>query len=257
MRIKLVLCIGVIFLFSSISALAALDLACGPIQGPEWVTEGDIVTYSTSFIAMGSSVNNLKIRGTVGNKIVFEKTYGVIAADTWTPVSFTWTAELIKEPGMDSIYVRLRLDPDGTAGDPDFENNITEMLIHLVEKPVKKPDLNLNITFSPAKFMTGDSVKFLIRVVNLGYATANPSKLHIKHGESLIADINVFPLKSGASTEITYFWNAICNGVISIIADAMNDNKETNENNNLLLKSMVCGQKRVNFTEGKPNKKLF
>ena len=246
MRIKLVLCIGVIFLFSSISALAALDLACGPIQGPEWVTEGDIVTYSTSFIAMGSSVNNLKIRGTVGNKIVFEKTYGVIAADTWTPVSFTWTAELIKEPGMDSIYVQLRLDPDGTAGDPDFENNITEMLIHVVEKPVKKPDLNLNITYSPAKFMTGDSVKFLIRVVNLGYATANPSKLHIKHGESLIADINVFPLKSGASTEITHFWNAKCDETITIIADAMNQNKESNENNNTWSQKMVCWKRPIN-----------
>ena len=211
------------------------------------VSDGDIVTFELTAMNLGTGDSS-------ACEMEFKK--GTSVLQTWAIPGMThnweekrtykWTTEC-------GAVLNAKIDSKNTNAETNENNNTWSKMVVCG----KYSDLIPVINYSPIFFKSGDSVKFTIKVMNIGEATANPSKLHIMSGGSYVADINVFPLKSGASTEITYFWNAICNGVISIIADAMNDNKETNENNNLLLKSMVCGQKRVNFTEGKPNKKLF
>jgi len=128
-------------------------------------------------------------------------------------------------------------------GEPDYQNNHSKVLEFSVNGC---PDLRPFVDYEPNLFSENEQVKYSITIVNVGTASTNPSNLQIWHGNSMISNINVFPLKPNAKTVITHFWKAKCNEVTKIIVDALNQNKELSEDDNIWSEKMVCWKRPIN-----------
>jgi subtilase family serine protease len=241
MRVKLFLYIVVIFLFSNVFALAALDLnfATAIVQSPDPASAGDVVTFTVSFKTTGGAVTNLKIIGGIDGAQLFERTYASIAADKIRTDSFTWTA------AAGSHTAWFELDPDHVQGDIDYSNNRIEKTITIGSSaPTDKPNLIVSAVYNPTSVTNGANITFTATVTNIGNAPAAPSKLGFSVFGGLEGEYDIPALNPGQKSNIAINWiancNQPCNAYIDIKADSTNLIDETNESDNDWIKQSIC-----------------
>jgi subtilase family serine protease len=245
MNIKTLFSLGIIFLFSSVFASAALDLqfTTAITQSPDPASAGNVVTFAVSFRTTGGAVTNLKIIGGVDGTQLFERTYASILADKVRTDSFTWTATA----GSHTVW--FELDPDHTCGDSNYANNRIEKAVTIGGGPAGKPDLYISsVTNSPTKFSAGDPVTLTIKVANKGTADSPASDLFMKdqNGKVLMTyPINGIP--QGGQFEHSIVWTGACDTVLTIKVDTLKKADESDENNNTWLQTMKCGLKFHDF----------
>jgi subtilase family serine protease len=237
MRFKTFLTIGIIFLFSSVFASAALDLAfVGSItQSPDPASVGNTVTFTVSFRTAGGAVTNLKIIGGVDGAQLFERTYASILADKTRTDSFTWTAIA----GSHTVW--FELDPGHTCGDSNYSNNKVEKAFTVSGGgPACQPNLKLDVTYSPASFIAGDSVTFNLKVSNDGTADSSACEMQFKKGGSPLQSFSIPLVASGGQIIKTYIWTAECDASLNAKVDSNNANTELNEADNEWSQQMTC-----------------
>ena len=238
MRFKVFLIIGVIFILSSVIALAALDLqfTTAISQSPDPASAGGSVTFTVAFKTFGGAVTNLKIIGGDDGADIFERTYAGIAADKVRTDTFTWTATA----GSHTAW--FELDPDHTCGDSDYSNNRVEKALTVGGGPAGQPDLVPVVTYNPATFAAGNTVTFSIRVNNNGTAPSNACQMTVKREGATIQTINLAAIPAGNHLDKSYAWAAECGTPLIVIkADSNNANTESNEDNNIWSHWMACG----------------
>jgi len=239
MRFKVFLIIGVIFILSSVIALAALDLqfTTAISQSPDPASAGNVVTFTVAFKTVGGPVDNLKITGEVDGCGNFERTYAHINADLQRTNSFTWTAT------AGSHTVSFEIDPMHTCGDSNYTNNRVEKAITVGGGgPAGQPDLVPVVTYNPATFAAGNTVTFSIRVNNNGTAPSNACQMTVKREGATIQTINLAAIPAGNHLDKSYAWAAECGTPLIVIkADSNNANTESNEDNNIWSHWMACG----------------
>jgi subtilase family serine protease len=236
MRIRLFIFIGVMLLFSSIFALAALDLrfTTAISQTPDPANAGNTVTFTVSFKTFGDAVTNLKITGDVDGCGNFERTYASIDADKIRTDSFTWTAT------AGSHTVSFELDPDHTAGDSDYSNNRIVKVIVVSGGPTGQANLKPTVSYSPANFNAGDSVTFTINVQNIGSAPSPISMMGVYVDNAKVATYDTGILPAGGSQSYTYQWTVICGKKIRFEVDIKGSVTESNEGDNYWEKTFIC-----------------
>jgi len=238
MNIKTLFSIGIIFLFSSMFASAALDLQFSTAisQSPDPASAGNVVTFTVSFRTTGGAVTNLKIIGGVDGTQLFERTYASILADKGRTDTFTWPATA----GSHTVW--FELDPGHTSGDSNYANNRIEKAVTVGGGPAGKPDLYISsVTNSPTKFSAGDPVTLTIKVANKGTADSPASDLFMKdqNGKVLMTyPINGIP--QGGQFEHSIVWTGACDTVLTIKVDTLKKADESDENNNTWLQTMKC-----------------
>jgi subtilase family serine protease len=237
MRYKTYLSIGVIFLFCSVLALAALDLkfTTAISQAVDPASEGNVVTFTVSFRTVGGAVDNLKIIGGVDGVQLFERTYASILADKTRTDSFTWTATA----GNHTVW--FELDPGHTCGDSNYGNNRVEKAITVSGGgPVGQPNLKLGVTYSTASFIAGDSVTFNLKVGNDGTADSSACEMQFKKGGIVLQSYSIPSIASGGQINKTYIWTAECDAALNAMIDSNNANAESNEGDNEWSQQMTC-----------------
>jgi len=238
MNIKILFSLGIIFLFSSVFASAALDLqfTTAISQSPDPASAGNVVTFTVSFRTTGGAVTNLKIIGGVDGAQLFDRMYASIAADKVRTDSFTWPATA----GSHTVW--FELDPGHTCGDSNYGNNRVEKAVTVGGGPAGKPDLYISsVTNSPTKFSAGDPVTLTIKVANKGTADSPASDLFMKdqNGKVLMTyPINGIP--QGGQFEHSIVWTGACDTVLTIKVDTLKKADESDENNNTWLQTMKC-----------------
>jgi hypothetical protein len=237
MKIKTFLCIGAMFLLSSIVALAALDLAftTAITMSPSPANAGDLVQFTVSFKTNGGAVTNLKIIGGIDGTQLFERTYASILADKTKTDLFTWTAT----GGAHTAW--FELDPDHTCGDSNYTNNRKEKAITIGGGPAGQPNLKPTVTYTPTNFNAGDAVAFTIRVNNNGTAASVASVMKVKKAGAAIQTFNVAAINAGDHIDKAYNWTAECDAALSVEVDTGNSNAESNEGDNIWSHTMACG----------------
>jgi subtilase family serine protease len=239
MRVKL-LSLAVIFLFSSVFASAALDLAFTTVisQSPDPVAAGVEATFTVSFRTNGGAVTNLKIIGGVDGTQLFERTYASILADKTKTDYFTWTATA----GNHTVW--FELDPNHTCGDSNYANNRIEKAITVSGgEPTGKPDLRVSyIDVSPKIFKSGSPITLSILVSNTGDVASSPCKLAISKGAGNLAFavLDVPAIEAHKHTYITHQWHVDCDVNLRVTVDPTDIIDESNEVNNYATKKMTC-----------------
>jgi len=245
MNIKTLFSIGIIFLFSSMFASAALDLqfTTAISQSPDPASAGGSVTFTVAFKTFGGAVTNMKITGGVDGTQLFERTYASILADKGRTDSFTWTATA----GSHTVW--FELDPGHTCGDSNYGNNRIEKSITVVSSiPVGQPDLSLRVSYSPRYFATGNPVTFLLRVDNKGTAPSAACNAAITLYDNVLLHLyNVPAIAVGGHWEDTYSWPAGCSAIIAVWVDigfVKIVNNDSNPANNFWHRKMECNAGR-------------
>lgn len=237
MKIRTFITIGIIFLFSSVFASAALDLKFTTTisQSPDPVSAGTNTTFIVSFRTSGGAVTNFKIIGGVDGTQIFTRTYASIGADITRTDSFKWAATA----GNHTVW--FVLDPNKTQGDSNYQNNRIEKVISVSGGPVGQPNLKLNVTYSTAAFIAGDPVTFNLKVNNDGTADSAACEMQFKNGASVLQSFSVPLIASGGQINKTYVWTAVCNATLSAKVDSNNANTESNEADNEWTQQLTCG----------------
>jgi subtilase family serine protease len=239
MSIKTVFSLGIIFLFSSVFAMAALDLSfVGTItQTPDPATQGNTITFSVSFRTNGGAVTNMKITGGIYGTQLFERTYGSIGADMTRTDSFTWTGVTGDQ------LVWFELDPGHTCGDSDYTNNKIQKHFFVASTSGKYPDLSVNAVYDAVKIKEDDKITFHIYVSNTGETWSDPCKLWLVHTGANVAyaAFDVPQVPNGSIWNTNYEWTVDCGAPLMLYVDALQKIAETNEDNNTWKKTMNCG----------------
>jgi subtilase family serine protease len=243
MNIKTLFSLGIIFLFSSVFASAALDLqfTTAISQSPNPASVGNPVTFTVSFRTTNGAVANLKIIGGVDGAQLFERSYASILADKVRTDSFTWTATA----GNHTVW--FELDPTHSCGDSNYANNRIEKVITVGGAPGNKPDLYISsVTNSPTKFSAGDPVTLTIKVANKGTADSPASDLFMKDQNGKVLMTYPIPgIPQGGQFEHSIVWTGLCDTVLTIKVDTLKKADESDENNNSWSQKMVCGSKGI------------
>jgi subtilase family serine protease len=241
MRFRTFLSIGIIFLLSSVLALAALDLkfTTAISQSPDPANEGNVVTFTVSFKTFGDSVTNLKITGGVDGAQIFERMYASIAADKLRTDSFTWTATA----GNHTVW--FELDPNHTAGDSNYSNNRIENAFVIQQTtPVGKPNLTVSASYTPTSVVNGANIVFSATVSNSGNADSAPCKLGFYVFGGLEKEFDIPALTPGQNKVVAHNWiadcNPPCNAYVHFIADSTKIIAESDENDNIWIKQSIC-----------------
>jgi subtilase family serine protease len=245
MNIKTLFSLGIIFLFSSMFASAALDLqfTTAISQTPDPASAGNIVTFTVSFRTTGGAVTNFKIIGGVDSTQLFERTYASIGADMMRTDTFNWPATA----GNHTVW--FVLDPDHTCGDSNYANNRIEKAVTVAGgAPAGQPDLTLTAFFFPSKPKANEDVNFDIIIYNSGNAGSKMCELQILQDGSVITTKTVPAIVPAGGKipnlnhcHIKYPWKAVCGALIEIKVDSNNVNAESNEGNNSWSNKMKCG----------------
>jgi hypothetical protein len=197
---------------------------------------GDTVTFSVQMKAQSGAAVNARIIGGIDGTTIYDHTFGNIPAGETRDLSFTWPATA----GPHTAW--FHMDPDELTGDPYPENNYIEITFTVAGTPSGQPNLKPTVSYSPTNFEAGDTVTFTMSVKNFGVETAVISKLDIKQGSTLLQRFNIPSLAASVSSaDRIYNWTAVCDAVINVVADAANDNTESNEGDNTWSRTMSCG----------------
>ncbi|MEV2230242.1 CARDB domain-containing protein [Streptomyces phaeochromogenes] len=146
------------------------------------------------------------------------------------------------------------VDPRNTVAELDDSNNSRTAATRLVVGQAPGPDLEVRgITTNPANPAVGSSVSFTVAVHNRGTTAAPAGSVTRLQVGSTTLNGTTGQVASGATANvaITGTWTATSGGAtLTATADATGVVDETNENNNVLAKSLVVGRgAAVPYTE--------
>ncbi|MGW5135112.1 CARDB domain-containing protein [Streptomyces sp. NPDC004135] len=150
--------------------------------------------------------------------------------------------------------VSAAVDPRGTVAELDDSNNSRTAATRLVVARAPGPDLEVKgITTNPANPAAGSPVSFTVAVHNRGTtAAAGGSVTRLQAGSTTLNGTTP-QVAAGATVNVAIdgTWRATSGGVtLAATADATGVVDETNENNNVLTKSLVVGRgAAVPYTE--------
>lgn len=146
------------------------------------------------------------------------------------------------------------VDPRGTVAELDDSNNSRTAATRLVVGRAPGPDLEVRaITTNPANPAAGSPVSFTVAVHNRGTSAAAAGSVTRLQAGSTTLDGTTGQVAAGATLNVAIggTWRATSGGVtLAATADATGAVDETNENNNVLTKSLVVGRgAAVPYTE--------
>ncbi|BFO17795.1 hypothetical protein SHKM778_41830 [Streptomyces sp. KM77-8] len=152
-----------------------------------------------------------------------------------------------------SYTVSAVVDPTDTVPEQDDTNNSRTATGKLTVAQSPGPDLEVrNIRTDPASPATGASVSFTVSVHNRGTSAATGSVTRLTVGGRTL-DGTTGTVAAGATAEVAIGGTWTATGGASILtatADATDTVDETNENNNILTRSIVVGRgAAVPYTE--------
>jgi len=240
MRFKTFLSIGVIFLLSSVLALAALDLkfTTAISQSPDPASAGNVVTFTVTLISDGAIVNNLKLIGGVDGTKIVEKIFAGIANGGTRTHNMNWTATA----GPHTVW--FELDPDHTQGDSNYGNNRAEKAIIVGGGLAGKPNLTVSASYSPTSVVNGAIIAFSATVTNSGNADSVPCKLGFFVFGAQQKEFDIPALNPGQNKNFTYDWiadcNPPCNAYVHFMADSTKIVAESDEIDNIWTKTEIC-----------------
>ncbi|MFI5852588.1 CARDB domain-containing protein [Streptomyces parvulus] len=153
-----------------------------------------------------------------------------------------------------SYAVAAVADPRDTVAELDDTNNSRTATDRLVVGQAPGPDLEVrSITTNPANPAVGADVSFTVAVHNRGTSAAAAGSVTRIQAGSTILNGTTGQVAAGATVNVPVSgtWKATGGGVtLTASADATNVVAETNENNNVLAKSLVVGRgAAVPYTE--------
>jgi uncharacterized repeat protein (TIGR01451 family) len=146
------------------------------------------------------------------------------------------------------------VDPRGTVAELDDTNNSRTAANRLVVSQAPGPDLEVRgITTNPANPAVGSPVSFTVAVHNRGTTAAAAGSVTRLQAGSTTLNGTTGQVASGATVNVAISgtWTATGGGAtLTATADATGVVSETNENNNVLAKSLVVGRgAAVPYTE--------
>ncbi|MFF8675248.1 CARDB domain-containing protein [Streptomyces sp. NPDC015242] len=150
--------------------------------------------------------------------------------------------------------VSAAVDPRGTVAELDDSNNSHTAATRLVVTRAPGPDLEVRgITTNPAHPAAGSSVSFSVAVHNRGTTAAAAGSVTRLQADSTTLDGTTPQVAAGATVNVPIdgTWRATSGGVtLAATTDATGVVDETNENNNVLTRSLVVGRgAAVPYTE--------
>ncbi|MDR6979130.1 hypothetical protein J2X68_005864 [Streptomyces sp. 3330] len=153
-----------------------------------------------------------------------------------------------------SYGVSAVVDPRNTVPELDDSNNSRTAANRLVVTQAPGPDLEVrSITTSPADPAVGQAVSFTVAVHNRGISAAPAGSVTRLQAGSTTLNGTTGQIAADAtvSVAVTGTWTATAGGVtLTATADATGVVAETNEDNNVLTKSLVVGRgAAVPYTE--------
>ncbi|TDT38905.1 pectate lyase-like protein [Streptomyces sp. BK208] len=153
-----------------------------------------------------------------------------------------------------SYAVTAVADPKNTVAELDDTNNSRAAAERLVVGQAPGPDLEVrSVTTSPANPAVGAEVSFTVAVHNRGTSAAEAGSVTRVQAGSTTLDGTTGQVAAGATVNvpISGTWTATGGGVnLTATADATARIAETDENNNVLAKSLVVGRgAAVPYTE--------
>ncbi|OQR61535.1 APHP domain-containing protein [Streptomyces maremycinicus] len=153
-----------------------------------------------------------------------------------------------------SYGVSAVVDPRGTVPELDDSNNSRTVTNRLVVTQAPGPDLEVrSITTSPANPAVGQAVSFTVAVHNRGISAAPAGSVTRLQASSTTLNGTTGQVAPGATVDVAISgtWTATAGGAtLTATADATGVVTETNENNNILAKSLVVGRgAAVPYTE--------
>lgn len=202
---------------------------------------GDLMTFTATFMPVGGSVTNFKITGDIDGVQMYERTYASIPEGAARSDSFTWTATTGKH------YVRFKLDPDNVQGDTDYKDNwmSKNFTVPLPANATDGPNMIVkSVSTSPQINMSGVEKTFTVTFKNDGTMPAKAHEVSFRTdvpGEGWKATV-LSILAGGAQKVVTWKWKVVCGATVTINADEYNAVLELNENDNIWSAKMNCVQ---------------
>ncbi|MDT0401547.1 CARDB domain-containing protein [Streptomyces edwardsiae] len=216
---------------------------------PASPTETDAVTVRATVRNAGSAASaaatlDVSLEGTVAGSAPV----GALAAGASTTVSVD-----VGRRAQGSYTVSAVVDPTDTVPEQDDTNNSRTATGKLTVAQSPGPDLEVrSIGTDPASPATGASVSFTVSVHNRGTSAAAGSVTRLAVGGRTF-DGTTGTIAAGATAEVAIGGTWTATGGASILtatADATGTVDETNENNNILTRSIVVGRgAAVPYTE--------
>ncbi|MFI9344141.1 CARDB domain-containing protein [Streptomyces sp. NPDC052773] len=218
--------------------LTVTDLSWSPASP----SEADLVTVdatvrNTGTAAAPATTVNVSLEGTVAGS---------------APVRALGAGESVKVPvavgkrPMGGYTVSAVVDPTDTVAELDNGNNSRNAAAKLVVTQAPGPDLEVTaITTSPASPAVGAKVTFTVTVRNRGTSpvpAGSVTRLTVG-ATTLNGTTDAVPAGGTATVAIGGSWTAVSGGAtLTATADATSVVTETNENNNVLARSLVVGR---------------
>ncbi|PRH77189.1 APHP domain-containing protein [Streptomyces solincola] len=145
-----------------------------------------------------------------------------------------------------SYAVSAVVDPRNTVPELDDTNNSRTAADRLVIAQAPGPDLEVaSVTTNPANPAAGAPVSFTVAVRNRGTSAAPAGSVTRLQAGSTVLNGSTGQIAAGAtaSVAISGTWTATSGGAtLTATADATDTVAETNENNNILTRSIVVGR---------------
>ncbi len=233
------------------TAAPAPDLT---VTGLAWTpaapSERDAVTVNTTVRNAGTArsaatTTEVSVEGAVA---------GTAAVPALDPGQSAQVAVATGTHPAGSYSVSAVVDPRGTVPEPDDTNNSRTAANKLVVDRAPGPDLEVtSVTTDPADPAVGAQVSFTVAVHNRGTSAAAAGSVTRLQAGPTTLNGTTGQIAAGATVDVPVAgtWTATSGGVtLTATADATNVVTETNENNNMLAKSLVVGRgAAVPYTE--------
>jgi hypothetical protein len=208
---------------------------------PAAPSEATAVTLSATVKNQGTApAAATRVDFKLGGTVVAGASVGALAAGA----SATVSANAGTQP-MGSYSVAAVVDPANTVAEQDNDNNTFTASTQLVVGQAPGPDLRvLSITTNPANPAVGAAVSFTVAVNNRGISAAGASTTRLSvGGTTLNGSTPAIAAGATATVAIAGTWTATSGGAtMTATADATGAVAETNENNNVLTRSVVVGR---------------
>jgi hypothetical protein len=208
---------------------------------PASPSEATAVTLSATVRNQGTAdAAATRVDFKLGGNVVGNAAVGALAAGA----SATVSANVGAQP-MGSYSVAAVVDPANTVAEQNNDNNAFTASTQLVVGQAPGPDLQvLSITTNPANPAVGAAVSFTVAVNNRGTSGAGASTTRLTvGGTTLNGSTPAIAAGATANVAIGGTWTATSGGAtLTATADATAAVAETNENNNVLTRSVVVGR---------------
>ena len=157
-----------------------------------------------------------------------------LAVNKAVTLSFSWTPP---EPG--TYTLKVTVDPEDLVDESNETNNEISISVSVKTKPL--PDLTVEFTDLPEKFVAGTEYEVKVLIRNVGEADAGSFNVELKANESSIEKVTVEGLAAGSSTTITFKWKPEEAGTYMLKATVDTENliEEKDETNNAATVSVT------------------